>query len=683
MVLSRQVLSEADDYYLRTGDELQGFLSEEHGFLPRDPPELSLPRSHRAWDELAAALPSLWRDLGVRAAVRELPELRGTEDVLPARYVRRASTVLSMLAQSYVHSERDPCGEMPGVLDQAWDDVGRRLGKPEPFMRYEDLVLGNWRKRDPSGPMTMENMEFLVPTVGIPSEQLFYLTQVEIHARATPLVGSVVRAQEAIARGDDDATEAELLLMIETLRALLDEVLLKLDPNAYGRTTVDPILFGAIIADLAVPFKEHIPGPSGTAAPVFHVLDAFLGRRNFESIIGLDAVRLRKWGPKATAEFVTAISQGPRAETILETGPRRLRGLVQTLTDMYSGPRGWLEAHRLKVYGYIQMSFKVGRPVTIGGFAGKFDDRPWRDVHVALDEARAERELAGLAHSFKGVLTERTPAAAGSDAQRVVLDVRDEGVVYRSCDRCLVLPANTDERVRRTLDALNADGDEPVALTASWRLALRHRSEDDDRDELPLAEFLMYAKLRPLPRAVAKALLLASGSPSLREIVETRREDELELWEALELIAADGYDVTALSRPTEAEARSLAATVPPETFRLYSISSGGAERATGDRIELMVDTVAYSSAGGPESGPRRGTASVYLNEAARVGASVPVNIVRPPRFRPPPDDRVPLLMFAEGVGIAPLRSILSAREAAPDPGLAWLFLEPPTGDGAF
>ena len=681
MVPSRQVLNEAEDYHLRTGDELEGYLSEERGFLPRNAPELSLPESHRAWDEVAAGLPSLWRDLGVRAAVRGLPALRGTEDVLPPRYVRRASTVLSMLAHSYVYSERDPYGELPEVLEQAWSDVGRRLGKPEPFMRYEDIVLGNWRQSDPSAPLALEHLEFMVPSVGTPTEQRFYLTQVEVHARATPIVGSVVRAQEAIERGDDDTIETELLTMIEIMRALLDEVLIKLDPNPHSPTSVDPVLFGAIVADLAVPFKEHIPGPSGTAAPLFHVLDAFLGRKAFDSMIGVDAMRLRKWGPKAIAGFVTAIAQGPGAQTIMTGGSRRLRGLVQTLTDLYSGPRGWLEAHRLKVYGFIQMSFKVGRPVTIGGFAGTFHERPWRDVHTGLDEARAERELGAPVHSFKGVLAQRTPVSPGSDMHHVVLDVRDEGVVYRPGDRCQILPANTDEQVQRTLRALNADGGERIALTAPWRLALRHRSEADNRHEVGLAEFLTYAKLRPLPRAVAKALVQFSGSSSLHQIVESRREDELELWEALGLIAADGCDVTDLWRPTEADARSLAAVVPPETSRLYSISSSGAEGRTAAEIELTVETVEYRSEYGQAPGSRHGTASVYLNETAPVGTSVPVSIVRPPRFHAPADERIPMVMFAEGVGLAPLRAILRARATAPEPGSAWLFFKAPEHDG--
>lgn len=675
MLPSRQALSDAEDYYRRTGDELEGFLSEETGFLPRQTPELSLPESHRAWDEIAARLPSLWRDVGVRAAVHELPLLRGTAEALATRYVRRASTILGMVAHSYVHSERDPHGELPDVLLRPWDDLGRRLGKSEPFMRYEDVTLGNWRKEDPTEGMTQENLRMLIPAVGIPTERRFYLTQVEVNARATPLVGAVVRAQEAIAREDDDAIETELLVMIETLRALLDDALLKLDPNPYSPTTVDPVLFGGIVADLAVPFEKHIPGPSGTAAPVFHVLDSFLGRKAFDSDIGVDAIRLRRWGPKALARFVAAISEGPGADQILARGSRRVRGLTHTLLDLYSGPRGWLEAHRIKAYGYIEMSFKAGRPVTIGGFGGNFHERPWRTVHAALDDARKERPYIERAHSARGVLVERTPASGASGAKRLVLDVHDEGVVYRAGDRCQVLPTNAEGEIRRTLRALGARGDEPIRLTPSWRLALRQRSEEDAREEVPVGEFLAYAQLRPLPRAVAKALVRLSGSAQLGEIVDARREDELELWEALELMASDGYAVGDLLSANGPGATQLAETVPPESPRLYSIASVASERAAADQIELTVEPVEFHSAAGPEPGARRGTASAYLRETARVGDAIPLGIVRPPRFHAPPDPRTPVLMLASGSASAPLLGLLSERASARDPGPAWLLLD--------
>lgn len=679
---SRLALQEAEDHYARTGAELEGYLSEKSGFLPREPPELALPDSHKAWDEVAAELPTLWRDLGVRAAIHDLPELRGSEDALPARYVRRASTILALLCHSYVYSEREPYGEMPPVIGQAWDDVGRRLGKPEPFLTYEDLILSNWHKPDPAAPMIQEHIEFLVPAVQIQTERHFYLTQLESHIRASPVVGAVVRAQEAIVRGDDDATADELLLMIEVVRGLMDEVLLKLDPNPYSPTHVDPVLFGGIVADLAVPIDKRIPGASGTAAPLLHVFDSFLGRKVYDSEIGVDAIRLRKWGPRALGRFVEGISAGPGAREIMANGSSGLRGLAQTLTDMYSGPRGWLEAHRLKVYGFIEMSFKAGRPVTIGGFAGTFYERPWRTVHRELEQSRAERDIGGPVQSSKGVITARAPVADSSRVQRIVLDVRGEGLVYRSGDRCEVLPSNSADQVQRTLRALKAVGSEPVALTAAWRLALMRRSAGDARKELPLEEFLRYARVRPLPRWVAKALVRASGSEALHEIVEERREDEYELWEALELIAADGFDAAGLVTADGPDQRSLAEIVSPEVGRVYSIASAGSEDAPAQEIELLVQEIEYDVDHQPEPGRRRGTASAYLCDGAEIGEAVPLNIFRPQRFAEPRDAGQPMVVFAEGIGITPIRGMLSTRAAAAAPGPVWVSFDAPTDDEA-
>jgi hypothetical protein len=52
-------------------------------------------------------------------------------------------------------------------------------------------------------------MALLLPTVDNREERIFYLTQVEIMARCAPLVGAVVRAQEAVARDDPAALEAD------------------------------------------------------------------------------------------------------------------------------------------------------------------------------------------------------------------------------------------------------------------------------------------------------------------------------------------------------------------------------------------------------------------------------------------------------------------------------------------
>ena len=52
IIPARAVLNNAIDTSQRLGHENFGFLSESHGFMPTNPPLLSLPPSHAVWDEM-------------------------------------------------------------------------------------------------------------------------------------------------------------------------------------------------------------------------------------------------------------------------------------------------------------------------------------------------------------------------------------------------------------------------------------------------------------------------------------------------------------------------------------------------------------------------------------------------------------------------------------------------------
>jgi len=173
-----------------------------------------------------------------------------------------------------------------------------------------------------------------------------------------------------------------------------------------------------------------------------------------------------------------------------------------------------------------------------------------------------------------------------------------------------------------------------------------------------------------------------SGSKGLHEIVEERREDEFELWEALELIVADGFDAGGLVTAGGPDQRLLAEIVPPEIGRVYSIASAGSEDAPAQEIELLIQPIEYEVDHQPEPGRRRGTASAYLCDGAEIGEAVPLSIFRPQRFAPPGDVGLPMVVFAEGIGLTPIRGMLSARAAAAAPGPVRVSFDAPTDDEA-
>jgi sulfite reductase alpha subunit-like flavoprotein len=673
-VPSRAALRHAVELNTDAGHENLGFLSDSHGFVPVQAPRLQLPASHRVWDDIASHLPELWRTVGVRAALARMPVLDA--DRLGEADLWRASCLLSVFAHSFVRNEPRPAGDLPASIQRPWDQITQRLGRPRRFLSYNDLIVYNWRLRAPdrTDPMRVENLELLVPTVGNQEERVFYLTQVEILAQCAPIVSALVRAQEAVVRDDRASLEAELLLILERLQHVTEVSFQKIDPNPLSDAYVNPVVWATTVAPFAVPIEDGTAGPSGTASPIFHALDTFFDRKRFESVLGKEALHLRPWFPQHQQRFVQALGEISVADYVSKRDPA-LRGLFTTVLDAYAGSNGYLGVHRQKVYGYLEIAFKVGRAVTIGGFAGAFRDRAWKEVDGELESSRSER-YGALAHGARfGVVERRDDLGASPDGRvrRVVLDVSHAGMPYRPGDQCRVLPENADDLVDRTLAALRARGAERIALTHVWRDSLRLRPEHEEGApaQVELRDFLRYAKLRPLLRPVGKALLAVSASDALDGILEARLEDQWELWDVLELLEAEGYDVRRLWRSELWQDEAIARIVPPEPFRTYSVSSmpdGDVPRT----LDLTVGRLEYrSNVAVASSAPRRGTASTYLT-SAEGDRRTPVDVVRPTRFRLPDDPARAIVMFAGGTGISPFRAFLQER-AARGAGSNWLF----------
>ena len=217
----------------------------------------------------------------------------------------------------------------------------------------------------------------------------------------------------------------------------------------------------------------------------------------------------------------------------------------------------------------------------------------------------------------------RTPAGRSDHVQRVTLDVHDTGLVFRPGDRCAILPEHTTELVQRTLTALRASADRRVPLSARWRRALHAALRDRVAGG---ARARRAAALRTPAPAGPRGRQAAGAAVGLGrrygELLEARDEDRVELWDALELAARAGYDVTRLWRAELWQDEALTRMIPPEPERMYSVS----DRPDGDPFapELVLTTgrLAFTSPG-PDGEPvaRHGTGSTYLARAAVEGAA--------------------------------------------------------------
>lgn len=395
-----EALVQAQAVNTSSGHENLGPLSDLRGFLPLRDPARALPVRYRAWDETAAALPELTRSSKLRKVLDGLPVLSAGPSSLPDHDLPRAATVLGMLGHGYAYEMAGPPALPPDGIMIPWQQVRLRLGRHgPPVLSYTDLIVHNWKRRDDTATddLTLSNLELLVPGIGSQDEEVFYLTQLEILARCAPVVGAVIAAQDAVLRSDDEAVAAALDTITRALTDVSQRLLPQIDPHRRSRTHVDPVRWAKTVAPFAVPLQAGVLGPSGTASPVFNLLDAVFGRRAHASQLGQEIRQHRSSYPANWRALLAAVDRVSVPAYVERRSDTALTDRLQATLDAYTGADGFLGRHRRKVLGYLEIAFKVGRGVTIGGFTGSPGDRAWQQVDDALVQSSAERRPAAAA----------------------------------------------------------------------------------------------------------------------------------------------------------------------------------------------------------------------------------------------------------------------------------------------
>lgn len=685
MIPARQVLTTAEATNRRLGHENLGFLSEAHGFMPITPPLRRLPPAYQAWDQVAAELPHLHRNLAVRRVLDAMPTLDASAEALPDKYLLRASVILSAFAQAYHHCEPNPPDELPVCIQRPWAQVSQRLDRPAPHLSLIDRVVYNWQSSEPDGgfPTCSAKLRLLVTLWANEADHNFSFSNLDMMHRSTPLVGAVVRAQEAVQRDDADGLASELIRISDCIHQLTHSSLMKANPNPYSDSFVEPVVWAKTVALSDVPIRAGRISTGGAALPTLHLLDMFFARATYNSSVGHESKLQHAWAPKHWRELLAAVAQLSVTAYVQRKGNNTLTAIFQDALQAYAGPTGCLARHGLKAYGYLDTAFKIGRTVTNSGISGPYKDRPWDDTANRLDEARLERYGRFQSEFYHHVpLRQRAPMSANGarQAHQIVFDLAGTGLRYQPGDRVAILPENSAELVARTLQALRARGDEPIQLNAAWREAIAARPGYQGVQTVALRTLLRLGRIRPVARTVAKALYAITYNETLKRILAARAEDQWELWDLLNLLAGAGFNPRSLWKAQPGDRQHICAIVPPERFRLYSISSALDEEQSenGAELHLTVGQLHYQTQATDLSAPglRQGTSSTFLHQAppeSTTQCGVALRIVHPPRFSLPQDATRPIVMFAGGTGIAPFRGFLQARARQAGAGEKWLF----------
>ncbi|NWW33584.1 I23O2 dioxygenase, partial [Panurus biarmicus] len=310
-------------------------VSEEFGFLLPDP-LTELPAPYGPWMDIAHELPQLILSHQLRSRVHQMPQL-STQQLQGREELHLAHLVLSFITMGYVWQE----GEEGTVQVKArnlavpyWE-VSQALGLP-PILSHADFVLANWRRKDPNGPLEIENLDTIITLPGGESLRGFILVTLLVEKAAVPGIKAITRALGAVLQRDEETLHRaleELAGAIEAMSAALRRMHDYVDPEVFY-SVIRIFLSGwrdnaamphGLIYEGVSPEPLAFSGGSAAQSTVLHAFDELLGichRQHSAAFLR----RMRDYMPPAHRAFVEAIrGAASLRQHVLRSGDAGLR----------------------------------------------------------------------------------------------------------------------------------------------------------------------------------------------------------------------------------------------------------------------------------------------------------------------------------------------------------------------
>ncbi|MDA4128399.1 MAG: indoleamine 2,3-dioxygenase [Thaumarchaeota archaeon] len=299
-------------------------ISRERGFLPDKDPTWTFggdadPRLKHL-ESLGKELPELLERGRLRPIINRLdlipPDIF---EVLENDELIMAARIYAFLISGYVHQVgKSKVSEIPRSVAVPFSRISKRLGRKYPILSYDLYCLNNWRRVDPKGPISLENMDTIQKFVRLKDEPWFILVHTEIERKAAPALTAAGRIQQSVATKDApglksalDAVSRALSDMISTLRRMPEGN----SPEVYAFSFRPYIQMFQDIQYGGVPELGHMPtfrGETGAQSSIVPSLDVALGVKHQRTGLTDYVKDMRNYMPKPHREFIRALEENER-----------------------------------------------------------------------------------------------------------------------------------------------------------------------------------------------------------------------------------------------------------------------------------------------------------------------------------------------------------------------------------
>lgn len=298
-------------------------IDKDVGFALPNPLE-ELPSDYDVWMFIAKNISELIKTGQLRMKVEKVP-LLSIDKLEGHRQQRLAHLVLGYITMAYVWGQGD--GDIRKVLPRniaiPYCKLSEKLGLP-PILVYADCVLANWKKKDPSGPMTYENMDILFYFPGEDCAKGFFLVSLLVEIAAASAIKIIPVLFSAMQHQDRGTLQKALLDVVSCLNKALkvfEQIHEHVDPKLFfnvlriylsgwkGNSQLPEGLLYEGVWDTPKKFA----GGSAAQSSIFQCFDVLLGIQQREG--GASAFEflqeMRTYMPPAHRGFLSSLEAAP------------------------------------------------------------------------------------------------------------------------------------------------------------------------------------------------------------------------------------------------------------------------------------------------------------------------------------------------------------------------------------
>ncbi|XP_042329034.1 indoleamine 2,3-dioxygenase 2-like isoform X2 [Sceloporus undulatus] len=233
-----------------------------------------------------------------------------------------AHLVLSFITMGYVwqEGEKGIAKILPRNLAIPFGEVSRMLELP-PILVHTDLVLVNWKKKNPYGPLEIENLEPIISLPGGETTRGFILVTFLVEKAAAPGIKAVAQAVNGILQSDNRMLEEALQEMTNTLQDMISTLKKMHDyvePAVfYGVTRIffsgwkdNPALPEGLVYEGFSEKPLSYSGGSAAESTTLHAFDELLGIQHCKESAAF-LYRMREYMPPHHRAFLKEIQSAP------------------------------------------------------------------------------------------------------------------------------------------------------------------------------------------------------------------------------------------------------------------------------------------------------------------------------------------------------------------------------------